>query len=354
MSPDAIGKITVAHATVRFGIAGLSHDHAKLILGREPRGDIEIVGIAEADELLRQRYAHTYGLPAELFFEDLASMLDTTEPEAVTAMGSIYEHLAVVEACALRGIHVMVEKPMAVNWDHATAMAVLANEGGIHLLTNYRPTWQASVQAVYTLAVKENCFGQLGNIRVYEGHQGPEEIGCSADFVCFLRDPVRNGGGVITDFGSFGANLVTWLMQGELPLSVTAMFQTVKPDMYPQVDDVATFILTYPHTHAIVEVSWNWPIARSGLEVFGRTGYVQTVDEDTIRVWENEQDKEQVVALAALESPFDDPLAYLVAAMRGEVTVMDTDQVSLTHNLVVTRILDATIQSAQTGRTVTF
>ena len=71
-------------------------------------------------------------------------MLDQTRPEGVVTFTSIFEHLEVVEACAPRGIHVMVEKPLAVNTDHADAMAALAEKFGIMVLTNYETSWYPS------------------------------------------------------------------------------------------------------------------------------------------------------------------------------------------------------------------
>jgi len=49
----------------------------------------------------------------------------------------------------------------------------------------------------------------------------------------------------LTDFGCYGANLMTWFNNGERPISVTAITQTIKPDIYPDVDDEATILLTY-------------------------------------------------------------------------------------------------------------
>ena len=71
---------------------------------------------------LPQRLARQFNLNENLFYTDLSKMLDAVKPEAVTAYGSIYEHMMVVEACAPRGIHVMVEKPMATNLAHAVRM----------------------------------------------------------------------------------------------------------------------------------------------------------------------------------------------------------------------------------------
>ena len=71
-------------------------------------------------------------------------MLDKTKPEAVTVFTSTFDHLEVVKVCAARGIHVMMEKPLAVNMEHATAMAEAAMANKVQLLVNYETTWYRS------------------------------------------------------------------------------------------------------------------------------------------------------------------------------------------------------------------
>jgi len=89
-------------------------------------------------------------------------------------------------------------------------MAQLSRENSTPLLTNYETTWYASNQ---TLAkkIKADEFGTIKRMIAKNGHQGPKEIGCSPEFLAWLTDPNKNGGGAITDFGCYGANLMTWL-----------------------------------------------------------------------------------------------------------------------------------------------
>ena len=87
-------------------------------------------------------------------------------------------------------------------------------------------------------------------------------------------DPVLNGGGALMDFGCYGADLITWLMDGQRPTSVTAVTQQLKPEVYPRVDDDATIILSYPHTQGVIQASWNWPIGRKDMDIYGVTGQV--------------------------------------------------------------------------------
>src|SRR5207244_855233 len=82
------------------------------------------------------------------------------------------------------------------------------------------------------------------------------------EFLRWLTDPVLNGGGALTDFGCYGANLFTWLMGNARPVSVLAVTQTLKPTVYPHVDDEATIVVTWPEAVGIIQASWNWPFVR--------------------------------------------------------------------------------------------
>ena len=118
-------------APLRLAVAGITHGHVPWILGRKGKDDVTLVGIYEPNRELASRYSKKYNLDSGLFFTDLSRMLDVVKPEAVVAFGSIYEHMAVVEACAPRRIHVMVEKPLATNTAHANRMEQLARKFNI-------------------------------------------------------------------------------------------------------------------------------------------------------------------------------------------------------------------------------
>ncbi len=98
---------------LRVGVAGLNHDHAYGLMNQLQRGEVIIAGIAEADEKLVARYKERYHLPDTLFYKTVTEMLAHIKPDAVLAYNAIADHLSVVEACAPKGISVMVEKPLA-------------------------------------------------------------------------------------------------------------------------------------------------------------------------------------------------------------------------------------------------
>ncbi len=343
---------TIHKKPLRVAIVGLVHDHAHGILGRANRGDIEIAGIAEPNRALAEKYSKQYGYNMNLVYATMEEMIEKTKPEAVLAFNSIYDHLRVVEYCAPRGIHVMVEKPLAVSMEHATKMLSLAKKYNIHLLTNYETTWYGSNVKAYQMVNEQKQVGEIRKIVFHTGHPGPKEIGCSKEFLEWLTDPVLNGAGALTDFGCYGANLTTWLMKGETPITVTAVTQQIKPQLYPKVDDEATIILTYKRAQVIIQASWNWPISRKDMEVYGVTGFVFCKDGSNMQLKENEKKEIQSLTAERLPADRNDPFVYFANIIKGEIKLETYDLSAPANNEIVMKILEAAKYAAKTGKTV--
>ena len=335
---------------VKLAVVGLTHSHVHWILGRPAQDDIQIVGIVEPNLDLAERLLKQHKLSMDLHYKDMETMLKNVRPEAVTAFGSIYEHLAVVEKFAPLGIHVMVEKPLAVNMEHAQKMASLAKKHSIHLLTNYETSWYPTNQYIFTNAVQEGKIGEITKIVVHDGHQGPKEIGVNQEFLDWLTDPVLNGGGAITDFGCYGANLITWLLQGEQPKKITAITHQIKPETYPKVDDEANILIEYENTQGIIQASWNWPFSRKDMEVYGQTGYYIAKDRNNLEKRLEGNKVSETLKLPERPYPYDDPFALFASIIKDKIELPPFDVYSLENNLMVVRILDAARESAKTGK----
>lgn len=241
---------------LKVGVVGLTHTHVHWILGRPKDDKILIVGIVEPNKDLALRYTQQHGYAMDIVFSTIEEMIAKTKPEAVTAFGTIYEHLEIVEKCAPLGIHVMVEKPLAVSLKHAKQMEALAKKYKIELLTNYETTWYPTVSKTYEL-VKKDSIGKISQLIIRDGHRGPKKIGVNKEFLDWLTDPIKNGGGAISDFGCYGANIATWMLNGKKPIAVTAVTQQLQKENNPNVDDESTIILTYDHAKATIQASWN-------------------------------------------------------------------------------------------------
>ena len=350
---SSVGATKNEQKPIRLAVAGMTHGHISFILGRQDKGDFELVGVCEPDQELAQNLSERFNFSPDLIYSDLEKMLDEVKPEAVVAFGSIYEHLAVVEACAPRGIDVMVEKPLAVNMKHASKMADLANKFNIQLLTDYETSWYPTTAESMKMVNDENYVGKLRKVVIHDGHQGPKEIGCDKYFLGWLTDPVLNGGGAIVDFGCYGANLMTALTKGEKPISVTAVTRHYKPDVYPKVDDDATIIVSYPESQSIIQASWNWPFNRKDMEIYGATGYIKADNNHDMRIRGKDMPAEKQVRVTADDvAVYEDPFSYFADVIHGEIKVEPFGLYSLENNLRVVEILDAARKSAKSGKTV--
>jgi predicted dehydrogenase len=132
---------------------------------------------------------------------------------------------------------------------------------------------------------------------------------------------------------------------------VTAVVNHDKPEIYRNVDDDATIILTYPHAQAVIQASWNWPFSRKDMEVYGATGYAITVGPDKLRLRQEHDNDERMISAPKINWPESDSLSYLDAVLTGR-QLSNGDLSALDTNVVVMQILDAARESARTGRTV--
>jgi predicted dehydrogenase len=339
---------------LRVGIAGMTHGHVGQVYSalKKAQQDVIIVGFAEPDQELALSILKKQNLPDSLWFPTLEALIAKTKPEAVAAFNSIYEHLEVVKVCAPKGIHVIVEKPLAVNMNHLNQMNALVKQYKIHLLTNFETTWYSSHAKMWQMVKEEKSLGTIRKVVIMDGHRGPKEIGCSPEFLNWLTDPIKNGGGAIIDFGCYGANIMTWLMDGKRPIAVMAVSQQLKPDIYPNVDDEATIILTYPDCQAIIQASWNWPFDRKDTEVYGTKGILVANKNNKMRHVDGDRyGKETMIDLSPLPHEVSNVFPYLSAVVQGRIKPK-MDLSSFEINQVVVEILEAARESAKTGKKI--
>lgn len=335
---------------LRLAIAGLVHGHVDGFLrAARARSNIQIAGVFDPDTALHKKYAQKYGLPDSVFFTDLGAMLDSVKPEAVATFTSTFDHPLVVEACAKRHIHVMMEKPLAVSMDHARAIRAAAGRGNIHVIVNYETTWYRSHGEMWTLFKEQHAGGNIVKMVAMDGHPGPKEIGVGPEFLGWLTDPVKNGAGALFDFGCYGANLMTWMMDNQRPIAVTALTQTIKPQIYSRVDDQATVLLQYPNAQGIIQASWNWPFDRKDFEVYSEHAQAIAIKGAELRV-RMPKEKEETRTPGPRPPDEADSVSYLTAVVRGKLKPSGLS--SLENNMIVTEILEAARESARTGKTI--
>jgi predicted dehydrogenase len=141
-------------------------------------------------------------------------------------------------------------------------------------------------------------------------------------------------------------------MDGQKPISVTAITQQLKPEIYPNVDDEASIILTYPTCQAIIQASWNWPFDRKDTEIYGTKGILIANSGNKMKhIIGDRFGKETLIDLMPLPHERSNVFAYLAAVINGKVNP-EKDLSSLPVNEIVVEILSAAKESAKSGKTI--
>jgi predicted dehydrogenase len=348
--PQAQAPAPATPTPLRLVIAGLVHGHVDGFLrGAVARNDVTIAGVYDPDPALRKKYADKYHLDPAIFSDDLGALLDRARPEAVASFTSTADHPMVVETAAPKHLTVMMEKPLAVSTTDAERIRKAAQANGIEVLVNYETTWYRSHGAIRDLITRQKAGGAIRKMVAMDGHAGPRAINVQPEFFDWLTDPVRNGAGALFDFGCYGANLMTWLMDNARPTAVTAVTQHFQPAVYPHVDDEATIVVEYPGAQGIIQASWNWPFNRKDLEVYAERASAIATGGDRLRVALPGQPARDETP-GPLPEDEKDSISHLIAVARG--LRKPNALSSLENNLIVTAILDAARESARTHRRV--
>jgi predicted dehydrogenase len=344
-----VGRVAGATAVppLRVLLAGLAHGHAGGFLRQAEPDVVTLVGVWESDATVWEKYKENPRLAGVTRYPDLNEALRQSGAEAVWAFSDTRDHLAIVQAAAPRKLSVIVEKPLAVSWTAAAEMSDLARRHGTLVLTNYETSWYPAFAEVRQMLGTDGPLGPLRQLYVQAGHEGPVKIRVGPEFLAWLRDPVRAGGGALFDFGCYGANLATWWLGNRAPEFVSAHTSRYDPVNYPDCDDHAVIQIVYPDVHVTVVGSWHWPYSRKDAALYGERGAVVTTNERTYSLRTGRTPAAQRDAGV----PRRVPLSWFAATIRAGRDPVE-DPGSLANNLIVMRILEAARRSASEGRAV--
>ena len=236
----------------KIAVLGLHHDHVwsnveELI--RQP--GVEVVAAADHHPALLEQFSEKFGGRSYADYDELLETEQDMCAVYIFASNKLSEELAV--KALERGLHCLVEKPMAASLAGADAMLAAASERNLRLMVNWPFAWWPQLQHAMHLAASGE-IGQLWQVKYRAAHEGPKELGCSEYFCEWLYDETLNGGGgAYMDYCCYGAVLAQSLLG--TPTSVTGVkMRALKQDL--ESDDNAMLILSYPHALATTEGSW--------------------------------------------------------------------------------------------------
>jgi predicted dehydrogenase len=342
---------------VRVGVigAGAYAQRAHLpSLGKHP--DVELRAVCRRNPDRLTEVAETFGIP-----NTYASYSDLIQNEALDAVTiSLPHHLhyqAVGEALE-SGLHVLVDKPMALRLDHAEELVELGSSLGLVLMVAFNRRYEPPFVKARELVND----GLLGNLRLIDAHMAYDWdlwskssetrfTGAAAKMLdgvsktqaallsetTFRSDPSSNGGGFFADGGPHAVDACLWLA-GSRATSVFAQMDSSTDDLYTTL----TMRLESGVLCSLVCVG-DSPVPRDfGFHIYGETGAIHMRWNEL--VLERELHDRTSFNNASMASP-DSPTANFIDTIMGRAKPIVTAQDGL-NQVAVTEAAYRSTQSS--------
>ena len=178
---------------LRVGVVGvgiMGSNHARVL---SDMAGVHVAGIVDPDRKQRESVARTLGCPA---FSDLESLLEAGV-DAVTIAAPTHMHHDLSLACIARGVHIMVEKPIASTVEEGRAIVAAARRAGVTLMVGHVERFNPAVESIKR-AIKDQDILSIAITRV-----GP-------------FPPRMSNVGVVIDLAVHDIDLIRWFTNSEI------------------------------------------------------------------------------------------------------------------------------------------
>jgi predicted dehydrogenase len=338
-------------ARLRVGVLGLTHDHIWGNLDNLLKVEgAELVGAAEPDQLLREKFLARYG-DRRIAGNYDALLQGGNDLQAVFVFADNRTSAELGARAASLGLHVLLEKPMASSLALADRLATAARRSGVHLMINWPHNWNPKIREAFRLT-QDGAVGNVFKLRYSGGHAGPREIGCSPIFCDWLYDAARNGAGAIVDQGGYPATVCRWFLGR--PNRVVAMGGRLTKDDIADVDN-AVILLRYPNAIGVAETSWSWVggLPTAGPVVYGTEGTLVAHgarEAAGVTLITRGQTEPKILDAPPLPEGERNAVEYFIASIRRERPIEGLVSPAVSRD--AQEILEAAILSIGTGREI--
>lgn len=224
--------------------------------------DCEIVAICDINEAKLEQMAQRY--PDAHLYRDFKEMIDNEELDAVDICTPNSIHSVAAVYALEKGIHVLTEKPDAINANEAEKMRLASQKSGKVLMAirnnRYRPTTKFLKQFISDGKMGEIYAGRCGWIR----RRGIPGWGG------WFTDKAQSGGGPLIDLGVHIIDLAMYLMGNPKPVTVsgstyTKFAHTSHSKM--DVEDLAMGFIRFDNG-ACLQIEFSWASNIPGDQMF--------------------------------------------------------------------------------------
>jgi predicted dehydrogenase len=335
---------------VRIGVVGAgwfaSRRHLPDI-GRCARA--ELVAVCRRDPGELQRIVEHFGHPAG--YAEYRQMLDEAALDAVLICTPHALHAPQARAALERGLHVLVEKPLALTAAEAEALAALALERSLVLGVAVNPPYWAHCHALRDW-VASGGLGELeladlrwlGSVEALYGRGPlPETLPGVVRPSLFRGDPALAGGGHLMDAGSHLVSELLWVT-GQTPAAVTALMDDPANDLRTS---VAMELSNGAMATLCVRGDSRYPDRRVCSRYYGSAGRAD-IDGMPFQLTLSPHGADPTTSAEAELPSVPSPVENFVEAVQGHAALLSPPE----HGVALARVMEAAYQSARTGQAV--
>src|SRR6187397_442299 len=234
-------------APVRLGVIGvgiMGSNHARVLADLS---GVQVVGIADPGASHRALLAQIVGCAA---CDDVDELLALGIDAAVIAAPT-HRHHDIALTCIKRGVHVLVEKPIASNVEEGRAIVAAAERAGVTLMVGHVERFNPAVQAIKD-AIKGEDILSIAITRV-----GP-------------FPPRMSNVGVVIDLAVHDIDLIRWFTDSE----ITEVQPQISSALAEREDIALLQFRTASGVLAHINTNWLTPFKARNVVVATRGKYV--------------------------------------------------------------------------------
>lgn len=142
----------------RTVIVGAGHIAKQHIACLKEIQDAEIVGLCDLSRVMAEATAEQFGIQGIYF--DFERMLDDTHPDIVHIATPAPTHYDMAMKALDHGAHVLIEKPICLDYQNIPRLIAVAEEKQLHLVEDYNYLYNTTIQDIIRLIAK----GELGEV----------------------------------------------------------------------------------------------------------------------------------------------------------------------------------------------
>lgn len=325
-----------------IGVGAMGRHHARVYW---EMADVSLVGVADADPQTANAAARRYGVPAYLEFQRL---LDEQKPDAVSVAVPTLDHLAVALEVIDRGVHLLIEKPIAFDVQVGQQIIAAAERAGVVLMVGHIERFNPAI-----VALKAHlAAGELGRVfQISAQRQGP------------FPDRVRDVG-VVIDLAVHDLDVMYYLTGSE----VVRVYAETERRIHSSREDLLTGLVRLADgTVGSLAINWLTPTKIRELFVTGQCGMfrVDYLTQDlyfyenasangngweTLHMLRGVSEGRMIRHIVAKKEPLRAELEAFLAAVRGDAPVPVTG----TDGLRAVALAQAVVTSGLEHRPVAF